>query len=83
MTQVLLHVDQHCEGIRLKVWGTLDVDTAADLETVLLLEASLQPPVAVLDLRDVDVIQPCVRNRTRGWVDAFREVGSQLAVLLP
>ena len=83
MSQVLLHVDQHREGIRLKVWGTLDVDSAADLETVLLLEASLQPPVAVLDLRDVEVLQSCVRERANRWVDAFREVGSQLAVLLP
>ena len=83
MSQVLLHVDEQRDGIRLKVWGALDVDSAGDLETVLMLEASLQPRCAVLDLRDLDVLQPCVRHRVRRWVDAYREVGSQLAVLLP
>lgn len=83
MSQVLLHVDEHQEGIRLKVWGDLDVDSAAELETVLLLEASLQPPSAVLDLRDLDVLRPGVRQRIHQWVDACQEVGCRLAVLLP
>lgn len=83
MSQALLHVDQRWEGLRLTVCGTLDSDSAAELETEVLQEAALGPPLAVLDLRDLDALQLSVRDRVRRWVDAFGELGCELAVLYP
>jgi hypothetical protein len=80
---VVLHLDDRAEGIAIKVWGDLDVESGAELETFLLLEASLQPEIAVLDLGQLDSIHPCVEAHLATWQQAFADVGSELVVVAP
>jgi hypothetical protein len=81
VTPVVLHVDDLAEGIEFKVWGDLGIEAGAELESFLLLEASLQPSIAVLDLTQVDSVHPCVEAVVARWQQAFADVGSELVVV--
>jgi anti-anti-sigma regulatory factor len=83
VNQVMLRVDQQAGGIAVRLWGELDIEAGAELETFLLLEASMQPTLAVLDLSQLDAIHPCVQAQLEHWHQAFADVGSELIALLP
>jgi hypothetical protein len=80
---VKLALRQGDRGFVLTVHGELDTATIDQLESVLLLEAALEPMWAILDLGAVAEFPPGMPDRFRTWMAAFADAGGQLLLRLP